>query len=471
MCHDTGVICVYSTMCQCVIDQIHQSDSVDMHHACRTSNSLSLFPTSSKIRKERCWLAISTCDFAFTSHLLLDSIMEWGALASPRRPPPEPRTVPLSECSVHGVIGSNVLGLLEEAFVRLSRAKDSTSLLKRFLTQKLFDHLKRYVTSTGANLLTIIQPGVHNLQSEVGVYVADVASYTVFAPLLDPIIYTCHSLWPDAYQPATFWGTPSSLKNLDPSNRYIISTRVRCCRSLLGFPFNPRLKREEYQRIEALARNALYRLPCGSDGTYHSLADIKEDAREQLVNEHVLFPDRDKYMESGGARNFWPIGRGVFFNGDKTLIAWVNEEEHLRVISQQEGGNLPQVYLRLVTAMSSLESMLEFAFDGTLGHLTMCPKNLGTALRASVQIRLPRLARNKRRLAELAARHNLRVRQDRGEHVGCGPGVFDLSNRRRLGLTEFEAVQQMQEGVLQMIKIESQAPGDFESWLQRRRFP
>ena len=35
-----------------------------------------------------------------------------------------------------------------------------------------------------------------------------------------------------------------------------------------------------------------------------------------------------------------------------------------------------------------------------------------------------------------------------GEHSESEGGVYDLSNKRRLGLTEYEAVKQMMEGVL-----------------------
>jgi len=29
----------------------------------------------------------------------------------------------------------------------------------------------------------------------------------------------------------------------------------------------------------------------------------------------------------------WPEGRGIFFNNNKTLLVWVNEEDTLRIVS------------------------------------------------------------------------------------------------------------------------------------------
>lgn len=44
----------------------------------------------------------------------------------------------------------------------------------------------------------------------------------------------------------------------------------------------------------------------------------------------------------------WPVGRGIFFSNDKKFLVWVNEEDHLRIISMQNGGNLAEVWQRLV---------------------------------------------------------------------------------------------------------------------------
>ena len=42
-----------------------------------------------------------------------------------------------------------------------------------------------------------------------------------------------------------------------------------------------------------------------------------------------------------------------------------------------------------------------------------------------------------------------------GEHSESAGGVYDISNRRRLGLTEWEAVNEMKNGVLEIIKEEA----------------
>jgi len=49
------------------------------------------------------------------------------------------------------------------------------------------------------------------------------------------------------------------------------------------------------------------------------------------------------------------------------------------------------VFDRLCRAIEHIEKTMAFSFDERLGYITSCPTNLGTALRASVHIKLPKL--------------------------------------------------------------------------------
>lgn len=68
-----------------------------------------------------------------------------------------------------------------------------------------------------------------------------------------------------------------------------------------------------------------------------------------------------------------------------------------------------QVYTRLVTAVNDVEKRLPFSHHDRLGFLTFCPTNLGTTIRASVHIQLPKLAADKAKLEEIAGKYNLQV--------------------------------------------------------------
>lgn len=52
-----------------------------------------------------------------------------------------------------------VLAKLEAGFQKLQNAKDCKSLLKKYLTQEVFDACKNRKTAMGATLLDVIQSG------------------------------------------------------------------------------------------------------------------------------------------------------------------------------------------------------------------------------------------------------------------------------------------------------------------------
>jgi hypothetical protein len=245
--------------------------------------------------------------------------------------------------------------------------------------------------------------------------------------------------------------------------------------------------------VDASAHHAFHRLQSLRDdaelsGVFHPLAGMCDATRADLVADHFLFKQGDRFLEAAGANRDWPEGRAVWFNRHKTALVWgafsfagvslcaclarlyaffsrmlvlcltptviwgaVNEEDQLRIISMQPGGDVRAVFVRLVRLLGALERTLPFAFHARYGAVSSCPTNLGTAMRASVHVRLPHLAQRPDVLQRLCSTYRLSIRGTHGEHSDAVGGVFDISNTQRLGLTEVEAVTLMCVGVRALI--------------------
>ena len=162
----------------------------------------------------------------------------------------------------------------------------------------------------------------------------------------------------------------------------------------------------------------------------------------------------DRFLEACGLNRNWPHGRGIFHNNDKTFLVWVNEEDQLRIISMQQGSNIRQVFERLSIAAAKIEEKARFASDEHLGYITSCPTNLGTGMRASVHIKLPKLGKHPDQFQAIADKYYVQIRGAHGEHTETDDGVFDISNLRRLGRAEVDLVQDMYNGVKAMIQAE-----------------
>ncbi|KAG7204457.1 hypothetical protein KM043_004892 [Ampulex compressa] len=340
---------------------------------------------------------------------------------------------------------------LEDAYASFQRAEGS-SLLKKHLTREIFDRLKTRRTGYGSRLLDVVRSGLANPDSSVGLYAPDPEAYDLFAELFDPVIEEYHGHFlPGDVHPELDWGEPRDLGNLDPEGKYVISTRIRCARSIEGYPFNPTMSEHHYREVESKVCEALSSLEGELAGTYHALGGMDKETQQRLVDEHFLFKEGDRFLEAANANGHWPIGRGIFFNENKTFLVWCNEEDHVRLISMEKGGDLSAVYERLVKAVQKIGRKVEFTRHRRLGFLTFCPTNLGTTVRASVHVRLPKLSADYPRFEEIAARYDLQIRGTRGEHSESEGGVYDISNKRRLGLTEKEALLRMSNGIRELI--------------------
>jgi len=241
----------------------------------------------------------------------------------------------------------------------------------------------------------------------------------------------------------------------------IISTRIRVGRNLADFPLGPGVSKSQRDQIEAYVQKACQSFTGELAGKYYSLGSMSEADRQNLIDEHFLFKEGDRFLEACGLNRDWPSGRGIFHNNAKTFLIWVNEEDQLRIISMQKGADIKEVFTRLSKAASLIEKEAKFAHDDHLGYITSCPTNLGTALRASVHIKLPYLAKNKDKFNAIADQFYVQIRGIHGEHTETDDGIFDISNKRRLGRSEKDLVQDMYNGVKAMIAAENElAAGD-----------
>jgi creatine kinase len=213
--------------------------------------------------------------------------------------------------------------------------------------------------------------------------------------------------------------------------------------------------------VEKIIVEACKTLTGDLSGTYYPLKDLTDEQHEEKIKEHIMFdkPTSPLLNSSRMARD-WPDGRGIFHNEAKTMIVWINEEDHARVISMQPGGNMKQVFERFCVAINAVESAVKakgsgFMHNDHLGYILTCPSNLGTGLRAGVHVKIPLLSVNPK-FKSVLKKLRLQSRGTGGVDTAAEGGVFDISNADRLGFSEVDLVQLVINGVNQMIEFEKQ---------------
>ncbi|XP_047430126.1 creatine kinase B-type-like isoform X1 [Mugil cephalus] len=370
--------------------------------------------------------------------------------------------------------------------------------MAKVLTPDMYAALRDKETPSGFTLDDVIQTGVdnpgHPFIMTVGCVAGDEETYEVFRDLLDPVIEDRHG----GYKPSDKHKTDLNHENLqvDPARpgsgsdpcpvsfhniicspcppprplsvhqggddldpNYVLSSRVRTGRSIRGFCLPPHCSRGERRAIEDLSIQSLDSLDGDLKGKYYALKNMTDEEQQQLIDDHFLFdkPVSPLLLASGMARD-WPDGRGIWHNDNKTFLVWVNEEDHLRVISMQKGGNMKEVFERFCTGLTKIESLFkerghEFMWNEHLGYVLTCPSNLGTGLRAGVHVKLPLLSKHDK-FGDVLKRLRLQKRGTGGVDTAAVGGVFDISNADRLGFSEVELVQMVVDGVNLLVEME-----------------
>ncbi len=290
-----------------------------------------------------------------------------------------------------------------------------------------------------------------------GIYAGDADSYKDFAEVFDPLILEYHGLSKD-FKHSSDMNVGNIKGNID-SSAPVKSTRIRVGRSIEGFGLSPGITKQQRLDVENLMKHAFAKLKGDLSGNYYPLLGMEEKTRQKLVDDHFLFMSGDKNLIAAGMERDWPEGRGIYHNDAKSFLVWVNEEDQLRIISMEKGGDVRGVFDRLARGIKAVqdsvkgESGKDFMLHPRYGYLHSCPTNLGTGMRASVHIDLPGWTKEglpslKKRCEEL----NLQPRGTRGESGGQTGITYDISNKHRLGYSEVQLVQTMIDGVNTLYK-------------------
>ena len=331
---------------------------------------------------------------------------------------------------------------------------ENKSLLKKYLSKDIFEKLIDRKTTLGYTLSQAINSGLVNEDSGIGVYAGDEESYSTFSELLDPIIEDYHGFGKNDKHKSNLNVVDLDIDNPDTTGKYVLSTRIRVGRNLKNFPLGAMISDKQRNEVAENIESALSKLTNDLSGNYYRLNDMDNATKEEMINDHFLFKQGDRFMEEAGLNRNWPEGRAIFHNHKKEFLVWVNEEDQMRIISMQKGADIKSVFHKLNIALEQIEKHISFSYSDRLGYISSCPTNLGTAMRASVHISLPQLSKNIDKLEAITKKHHLQIRGVNGEHSESKNAIFDISNLRRLGITEVEAVKDLYKGVVELIQVE-----------------
>merc|ERR1711868_80775 len=357
----------------------------------------------------------------------------------------------------------------------------------------LWNEYKNKKTSLGVTFGHCIKTGVdnkgHPMIKTVGAVAGDEESYTLFNKFFDPVISDRHNGYAaDARHPTDLDVRKLSTTPIDPTGKYVLTTRCRTGRSVRGTRLPPCTTFEERRELERVIVKGLMGLTGELKGDYYPLHGsqsyaakpngMSEEKEEALRKNGNLFqePDSTLLLSSGCGRH-WPDARGIFHNDAENFFVWVNEEDQMRIVSMQKGASVVEIFKRFAAATEGIQKVLkaegyDFMHNDHLGWVLTCPSNLGTGLRAGAMVKVPLFSARKD-FRDVMGRMGLQARGTAGVDSASTGGTWDISNADRLGKSETQLVNIFIEGVSQIIRWEQdlEAGKDIEAEVAKASLP
>jgi protein arginine kinase len=207
-----------------------------------------------------------------------------------------------------------------------------------------------------------------------------------------------------------------------------ISSRVRLARNLLGHSFPGWADRNERREVCDTLCRAFADMPCLTHPRIIRMESVEDVDRAVLLEKRVI--SRELFEKGDGS--------ALVLAEEEGIAVMVNEEDHLRLQAIAPGMDLGAVWDRIDKVDSALDGRVPYAFSSTLGYLTACPSNVGTALRASVMLHLSglKLTNDLDGVLNGVEKLGYAVRGLMGEGTDASGNLFQISNQGTLGQTE-----------------------------------
>ncbi|KAM6972828.1 creatine kinase B-type [Aplochiton taeniatus] len=344
-------------------------------------------------------------------------------------------------------------GSPEEEFPDLRR---NYTCMGRLLTPKMYARQFHRCTQSGVIFDDVIRPGLEEPGEisgpmTVGCVAGDAESYILFCDFFDRIIEAYHEHKISKSQESDF--NYDNLKGGDDFDcAYALSCEVSVVRGVEDSCFPTHCSRAERRQLLSLAKKAVLKLSEELPGRWYCMEELGQNQEGVTV-----WTPSISQMRTGTARD-WPDARAAWLSEDKSVLLWVNVEDHLKLVTSRDDANLAEAFKCICVNLLKLETQYQrlrhsFVWKQLLGWVVSSPADVGTGLRVSVNVRLQLLPQH-HRLPDVLRR--LRLHMANTET----PGEYRVCNAHTIGLTEVGLTQLVVDGVKLLIVMEKKLEAD-----------
>ena len=218
----------------------------------------------------------------------------------------------------------------------------------------------------------------------------------------------------------------------------VTNTRIRFARNLQGFKFNLK-NQKDIEELKNKIKENTYAIGYGLK--YLELKDMDDITKMSLVEKNLISKDYALKNKTGA----------ILINDEENICIIINDDDHLKVQVFSSGFELENTLNFAIELDKKIEEVLGYATSKKYGYLTSMPTNCGTGLKASVMVSLPALEKT-RNIDKVF--YNL---SNFGINILELNNAFEISNKRTLGITEEDIIQNIKVVTEKLIEQERNA--------------
>ncbi len=227
----------------------------------------------------------------------------------------------------------------------------------------------------------------------------------------------------------------------------VTSTRIRFARNIQGFKFNLKTKTEIDKLKNKIKENAP---SIGYGLKYLELKDMDDITKMSLVEKNLVSAEYVLNKNETGA---------ILINDEENICIMINDDDHVKIQVFSSGLELENTLNYAIELDQKIEEILGYATNKKYGYLTSLPTNCGTGLKASVMVHLPALEkiRNIDKVFYTINNFGVNILGAYGQDDINNRNIYQISNKRTLGITEQEIIENIKIVANKLVEQERKA--------------
>ena len=228
----------------------------------------------------------------------------------------------------------------------------------------------------------------------------------------------------------------------------VLSGSVMLARNFADYNFPAKLDNEDAAKVVEELRGYTSELSAKMGGEYYScrmekLSNVDKDA---LIESHAITPSLKRKKEPAG----------LILSEDESVSIMINDEDHVHIQAIKAGYNLKEAFKTANVIDDFLDAKKPYCFSDKYGYLTSRLQDAGTGLHASYMLSLPGITMSGKAdaLQEEISRFDVTLKGIYGEGSKSAGFIFQVSNRKTLGMSENEIIENLEQVTAQIVDIE-----------------